>query len=70
MIKISFPEDGGFRFQFPKPKNKKQCECFDRIGEIIDAMDEPNPMLVVVLGIAASQSTKTFDKALRYFNVA
>jgi len=70
MIKLEFPDCGGMCFQFPKPKNQKQAECFDRLGQMINEMEEVNPSLVVLLGIAASNGPKTFDKALHYFNVA
>lgn len=70
MIKVVFPEEGGIAFQFPKPKNKQHAECVERIGDIINGLEDPNPALVLALGIAATNGPKTFDRAARIFNVA
>ena len=70
MIKIKFTDEGGMQLQFPQTKGKAQERCMERLNRIMAEQDTFNPSLAVVLGIAAMNGTKTFDKALRYFNVA
>lgn len=69
MIKIKFPEDGGVSFEFPK-KNRQQARCIERLNEIMAGRETCDLAVTLALGIAATNGPKTFNKALRYFNVA
>ncbi|WP_212525941.1 hypothetical protein [Actibacterium sp. MT2.3-13A] len=70
MIKMKFGSEGGVQLQFPKPKNAAQQRCFDRIEEIMEVARDPSPALPVLLGIAAMNGPKTFDRAVSYFGAS
>lgn len=70
MIKMKFTDEGGMQLQFPKTKGKAQDRCMERLNHIMAEQDSFNPSLALVLGVAAMNGTKTFNKALRFFNVA
>lgn len=67
MIKMDFTPEGEITLKFPEDASKK---CFKKYGEIMAREGGIDPLAGVMLGIAAMNGTKTFERAAQFFNVA